>query len=343
METDVARRLQKYYVDKFPDWSNISLTSLSRIGEGWENEVYSFDLEYEEAGEKRTEELILRIYPGGGGDEKSRKECSTMKKLHKADYPVPEVKFLESDLTVLGKPFVVMEKVDGRLMGDLFVESPRTKKRELLDLFCGMFVRLHRLDWPALAENGSPAGVQDPRLRVLDKISEVQEAFRSFDKTEFDPVFDWLRKETPGVRFGDPCLIHWDYHPWNIIMKKDGSGCVIDWTQSEVLDFRFDLGWTLVLVSTHAHPLLARAVFKGYERIAGTRVESIRFFEVAACLKRLFAVSVTLTHGPERVGMRPGAERVLIDHAVPLRRVYTLLRRRTGIAVPQVQELLSAL
>jgi aminoglycoside phosphotransferase (APT) family kinase protein len=335
--------LRDYYEKKFPAWDGIDVTTFSRIGQGSENEVYSFRLGYEEAGEKTEEDLILRIYPGDGGDEKSNKEFSTMKYLHSVDYPVPQMKFRESDPSVLGKPFVVMEKVPGPLMGDIFFESSRQKRRKLLDLFCRMFVRLHRLDWRAFVQ-GAPLGrAQDPHLAMLDKISQVQEVFHSLDKTEFDPVFDWLRRQSASLEFDDPSLIHWDYHPWNIIMRDDATACVIDWTQAEVLDFRFDLGWTLVLVSTHAHPWLARAVLRRYEQIAGARVRSIGYFEVAACLKRLFAASAFLTHGPERIGMRPGAEVVLKDHAPPLRRVYAMLRRKTQISIPEVETFLQTL
>lgn len=341
METEIAARLQEYYESKFASWSNIALSLMSRIGEGWENEVYSYKLEYEEAGESMCQNLVLRIYPGDGAREKSRREYNTMKTLDGMGFPVPRVRLLEPDLSLFGKPFVVMDRVDGRLMGDLFFESARRKRRELLNLFCEMFVQLHSLDWQPFAPYFSQRSARNPQLFTIEKISEVQEQFRSLEKSEFDPVFDWLRKRTPGIRFGAPSLIHWDYHPWNIIMKENGSAHVIDWTQAEILDFRFDVGWTVVLVSTHAHPWLARSVVRKYEQISRKKIEDIDYFEVAACLKRLFAASVSLTHGAERVGMRPGAEEVLKQHALPLKRVYAILQRRTGITIPAVERLLS--
>ena len=37
----------------------------------------------------------------------------------------------------------------------------------------------------------------------------------------------------------------------NVILKPDGAAVVIDWTQIQVSDPRFDLGWTLLLVGAY--------------------------------------------------------------------------------------------
>ncbi len=343
VSADIAKGLFGYYGAKFPSWRGVNIFQFSRIGEGWENDVFSFRLERIEGEARLADDLVLRIYAGDGAGEKANREFETMKRLGELGFPVPRVLLLESGSSVFGRPFVVMEKVEGRLMGELFFESSWRGKRELLGTFSKMFADLHRLKWEVFVEDPKAYTKRDPRVFVLDKISEIQERFRSLGKVEFDPVFDWLRSHTSAVRFGEPSLIHWDYHPWNVIVRSDGKPFVIDWTQAEVLDFRFDLGWTLVLIATHAHPRLAASVLRRYERVARKRAEQMEYFEVAACLKRLFAVSVSVTHGPERIGMRSGAEEVLRQHAVPLRRVYAMLRKITGIAIPEVEKLLLGL
>ena len=40
-----------------------------------------------------------------------------MHKLYQAGYPVPQVLHLEQETSPFGKPFVIMERVDGRPMG----------------------------------------------------------------------------------------------------------------------------------------------------------------------------------------------------------------------------------
>jgi hypothetical protein len=100
-----------------------------------------------------------------------------------------------------------------------------------------------------------------------------------------------------------------------------------------------DLAWTLLLMSTYGSPESRLLVLGEYERIAGHKVEQIEYFEVAACLRRLFSIVVSLSSGADKLGMRPGAEAMMADGA-HIGRVYARLRERTGIEVPEAEELL---
>jgi aminoglycoside phosphotransferase (APT) family kinase protein len=117
---------------------------------------------------------------------------------------------------------------------------------------------------------------------------------------------------------------------------------VIDWTNVDVSDYRLDLSWTLLLMSTYGSPESRELVLGEYERAAGHSVEQIEYFEVAACLRRLFSILVSLAAGAERLGMRPGAEAMMknVDH---IGSVYARLRQRTGIAIAEVDRLISSL
>lgn len=80
-----------------------------------------------------------------------------------------------------------------------------------------------------------------------------------------------------------------------------------------------------------------------YERIAGYKMEQLEYFEVAAYLRRLFGISVSLSDGADKLGMRPGAETVMRQNASHIGGVYTLLGDRTSIAISEIEELLSTL
>lgn len=340
-ENEIQGKLLTLCQKGFPSRENMGIVDLSRIGDGWETDVYSFRMEYEKGGQPKSQDLILRVYPGDDAREKSLREFDVMKRLHEAAFPVPKVLLPGSDDVPFGKPFVIMEKIEGRLMGEVFFESSRRERSKLLTLFCEIFVELHKLDWETLVDGPSSHMTEDLDAFMRKKFSKWQDYFHSFKKDEFDPVFDWLNGRSLSVRWSRPSLIHWDYHPWNILLRNDGAPFVIDWTSAEVLDFRFDLAWTLLLIRTHAHSRMARSVLNEYARIAGRQIEHLDFFEVAACVRRLFSISVSFSDGAERIGMRPGAETVMKENADALGRVYALLRRRTGIKIPKVETLLS--
>jgi len=138
--------LQAFYTETFPDRQGPAVTDLTDITAGWESELHAFTLEYGPAAARRREELILRLYPGDGAPAKATREFHNMRLLRAAGYPVPEVYILELDRG-FGKPFLIMERIRGQLLGALLTASSEERQRELLTVFCRLFVRLHELDW----------------------------------------------------------------------------------------------------------------------------------------------------------------------------------------------------
>jgi aminoglycoside phosphotransferase (APT) family kinase protein len=342
-ENEIQNRLLSFYEKEFPSRENTKISSLTKITDGWENEVYSFTIEYEEATERKCEDLILRIYPGNDAPQKSVREFNAMKKLHEVGFPAPEVFLLELDNSPFGKPFVIMEKINGRPMGAVIDESPDKKKKELITLFCKMFVDLHTLDWRPFAPDTSLYATEDVYAIINRELSQWQEYVHNFQKNEFDPVFDWLNERILDIHWERLSLIHWDYHPWNILLRDDGAAYVIDWGNVTVSDFRLDLAWTLLLTSTYRNPEARKIILGEYERIAGYKIEQIEYFEAAACLRRLASVSLSLSDGASKLGMRPGAETMMRRNAGHLKNVYALLIDRTGVTIPKVETLLETL
>ena len=142
LEPEIRRELVNLYETELPSVQNMRIVDLVRIADGWETEVYSFALEYEEAAQRKRQDLILRIYPGDDAQEKSAREFHAMRQLYQVGFPVPQVLPLESEGSRFGKPYVIMERIEGRPMGDIIGESPTERKIELATQFCGMFVDL---------------------------------------------------------------------------------------------------------------------------------------------------------------------------------------------------------
>jgi len=326
----------------YADTESAQILDLARISDGWETDVYAFAVEHGQAGERKREQLILRLYPGDDAAGKSAREFGAMGKLYQLGYPVPKVIRLEQDSALLGKPFVLMEKIDGRSLGAISDASPMPRKLQLLALFCRMFADLHTLDWRPFALGPSLHEVQRPDETMRHQLSHWQAHTHALQFDAFDPVFAWLGERLPDVQFGPPSVIHMDYHPYNILLREDGAAFVIDWTNVAVSDYRLDLSWTLLLMSTYGSPESREFVLGEYERAAGHSVEQIEYFEVAACLRRLFSILVSLSAGAERLGMRPGAEAMMVN-ADHIGSVYARLRQRSGIAIAEVEELLSSL
>ena len=338
---DIQRGLLAFYRTGAPMSQTTRVLELREIGDGWENEVYSFALADEASAVPVREDLILRIYSGGDGSRRAAREFDAMRRLRQVGYPVPQVLWLEIDPSWLERPFVIMERIPGRSGDQVFLASSAVRQQELVALFCRLLVELHGLEWQSVVSDASLPADETPAI-MQRELSRAQAYCASLQQREFDAVFEWLRARFSQVRWGRPCLVHRDYHGQNILVRDDGAAFVIDWGNLRVSDRRSDLGWTLLLSSTHGTPEMRPRILQEYERISGCPMEDMDYFDVAACLRRLSDISGSLDQGAERLGMRPGAER-LMRNASHIQNVYAVLIERTGIRIPRIEALLDTL
>jgi hypothetical protein len=119
---------------------------------------------------------------------------------------------------------------------------------------------------------------------------------------------------------------------------------VIDWTQFQATDIRFDLGWTLVLLASERDLETSEAVRAGYLARRGWDVAAVQpelnFFEAAACAKRLLSVMISLGAGADTLGMRPGAEAIMSSRFAHIAIVYKRWLALTATPLPDVEEML---
>jgi aminoglycoside phosphotransferase (APT) family kinase protein len=365
MSDTMQSSLQAYYARAFPAKQGLQVKDLSSITAGWESEMYAFDVEYGPAEDRQREALVLRLYPGDHAHAKAAHEFHSMRQLHQAGYPVPYVHMLERTNSPFGKPFVMMERIAGQVMGPLLSSARGEQQRELLRRFCTLFMQLHQLDWRPFVNDGARDATQvhipDPRHLVAAFVDDgardatqgpydfvdrslrrARDALAQFSLLGFLPIVAWLEERREAVPCRQPALVHGDFHPNNILLRDDGSAVVIDWAGLQVSDARFDLAWTLLLMSTHGSVAWRDAILQEYERLIGAKVEQIEWFETFACLRRLRVVAVSLSEGAEKLGLRPDAVTMMQQQMGAIQQVYTLLLERTGIRIAEVERLFAA-
>lgn len=346
--TDFLQPMQNYYTHAFPKRQDARLHDLALLSRGWESDIYAFRVEWDENGHPRQEDLVLRVYPGGDAYTKSGGEYNALTFLHRLGYPVPRVDRLERDASPFGMPFLIMERIHGKPLWGIMFHSLLWRRRRLISQFCGLLARLHAIDWHSAVENpreyepdGNQSGGDNTIVgRMLDS---WQEFVNGQDKIlpGFAPVLEWLVNHQRDVVSTRASLVHMDFHPNNLLLCGDGSAVVIDWTNFNITDYRFDLAWTLVLVCSVEGLRWRKPFLREYERQRGQPVEGLEFFEAAACLRRLYSVLFSLAAGAGQLGMRPGVEEEMRRDAPRVRLVYNMLQQRTGLAIPEVEEFLN--
>lgn len=292
------------------------------VAAGWESEIWAFSL--------RGRRLVLREYHGADGGTKSRTESSALVALAGCDYPVPAVVAFEPDSRPLGRPFIIVEWIEGPLLAE--------RHRYGADRSGVLQAKLHGLGVDRLAERGF-AGPTYPEPVVVGQIAEWSRMVGDLGVRGFEGAMEFLTAGAARVPRGSLGMVHWDFHPWNVIDSSERGPVVIDWTSATITDVRFDLGAALILWISNRIPEGGVDHLEAYQGTLGQPVDDLEFFEAAAALRRLFSGVVGLRDGPERLGMRADARDEIRRHLPGLIAVYRRWREVGGPPIADVESL----
>lgn len=158
--------------------------------------------------------------------------------------PVPRVRHLCTDDTVLGVPFYVMDKVDGHVLRaalpEGFADAQEDRKR-LADALVDVLVAIHAVPITGALEGyGPPEGYLARQLR---RWTRQWEASREVELPELDALAADLTAKAPEQR--ETTLVHGDYRLDNTMVDRADPGrvrAVLDWELSTLGDPLADVG-----------------------------------------------------------------------------------------------------
>lgn len=314
----------------------VQVRNLVRLSEGWETDVYGFDALGWRGGRR-----VLRLFFGEGAGSTALHEYASMELLARAGYPVPAVELVEADNAALGRAFIIMEQVDGAPLTKRLRESEPAVREQSLDQFCQLLAALHGLEWAHL-----PGAASVPTFTIAQQFALWSSYQHRYPLRTIGEATEWLGAASAQVTPQPFGLVHWDFHPENVLVDTDDQLWVIDWTQFQATDVRFDLAWTLVLLASQQSAESAEAVRVRYATLRGwdqrKSQDEMQFFEAAACAKRLVSVLVSIRYGADALGMRPGAETIMTSQLPRIEAVYRRWLALTGMPLIEMEELLAA-
>lgn len=232
-----------------------------RVGHGMDTFIYGFQLTGAGLAGGWQKSLILRVFAGPQQEEKARRETAVQEFLANAGFPAPRPMLVRGPDNDLGLPFMIMERVPGSPMLDRF-KNPLAIPG-LLRQAADLHVRLHRLP-----PDGCPLAYDEPL--VARQLRELRGQVERYQLTELQGALSWLEENRGVVGSEEPCILHNDFHPLNVMLSDDGSHYVLDWSDAAIGDRHHDIARTLALfwlAPPLARSLLERALLtlvRGY-------------------------------------------------------------------------------
>lgn len=167
--------------------------------------------------------------------------------------PIPEVYWDEPDPAVLGTPFFVMERVDGRVPPDVMpytfdswlTAATDQERRHLQDRTVQVLVDLHAIPeatdrFAFLAAEGSGATALQRHLAAQGEFYEW--AHEGLRVPLIERTFRWLSDHLP--RHESPVGFCWgDARIGNVIYDGFTPAAVLDWEMATLAPPEFDLTW----------------------------------------------------------------------------------------------------
>lgn len=245
------------------------------------------------------EELVLRVPPHGVRRAANLDVVRFAPVLRLADaggVPVPSVRWASEDDTWFGTPYLMVSRVEGAPLADVFEPGgsypDRARVDEVFRQAMNALAAIHALDPKPLLTQGWGTPV--------DHASDV-ERWRPLLHKSDDPE-QLARTEELGRRLlasapapVAPAVVHGDFYSNNWMLDAGRLTAVLDWENAELGDPGCDLGWMSTIYDPECwgpsrapwmswHP--GRGDFVGwYEEAAGTAVSTIDWYQALMCYR----------------------------------------------------------
>jgi aminoglycoside phosphotransferase (APT) family kinase protein len=268
---ETRRRLAEWFSGRLQTKVDISTLRIPEAT-GMSNVTLLFDARWEAGGSVHSEACVGRLPPGTAKPVFPDYDLSLQYRImstlgENTDIPVPPLRGLETDPAILGVPFYIMRKVEGRIPTDMppynmdgwmLHETSPPQRAALWNAGLDMLARFHSLPANALAP-GFMDWPDPPESALQQQLKYWRDyhdwAMEGREHRICLGALDWLEANQPRQ---EPTQLCWgDARIGNIIFSEDCRSvtALLDWEMAVAGNPVQDLAWYCYIDSTFAEGL----------------------------------------------------------------------------------------
>ena len=344
----VATQLGRWLAERHPDSVPVNVTGLERSDGGFSNITVLGRLDWTPQGRPEALGIVLRMQPQASSvypDCDVQRQYRVMQALAGTGVPVPVLLGFEPDANLLGAPFFVMQRIDGRVPNEnplyhlegWFHDLPPADLRR--HWFSGVetFAAVARADWRGLGLDFlQPAPGRTALAQQLDYYRDAVLWAERLNRPypHLHGAYDWLVANQPA---DEPLALSWgDAKLGNCVYAADGRVAgALDWEQATLASPVDDLAWWLMLdeclCTGYGVPRLAglpsrEETVAHWERASGFSARHLPYYDVYAAWRMAYVMArigtVFMQRGlvprESEMDVRNGGAALLAMHAARL-------------------------
>ncbi|MET0657713.1 MAG: phosphotransferase family protein [Steroidobacteraceae bacterium] len=237
--------LTRYLQARIPDGQDIAIDNVVTLLGGYSKDTFIVEL----SGSKRPADAVVirRDLAHGPLEVSVTQEFAVIKAMHEAGVPVARPLWVEADPSVIGAPFLAVERMPGTQLVDVQLQVVGEGVTECVRELARVLARIHSVP-PASAgieasAVGRPTG--EHILELLEQYEEQWRRRRMGPSCVITAGLEWMKHNVPA-NLPRACIVHGDATVRNMLFANGRATAMLDWETWHLGDPGEDLSYSRI-------------------------------------------------------------------------------------------------